>query len=143
MKNLDTIVETMTNQHRLLQKDLRGALELSKQGRKVSSEIEKGLKQFVIDLQEHLHLENEVFYPTLLENMKKNGADTTSTQEFINEMKAIGVVVGAFLEKYAESGAIESQFENFKTELGNIANALTLRIEAEELGVYCYWDIYK
>lgn len=143
MENLDNIVERMTSQHRLLQQDLIGALELSKQGVAMSEEIENGLKRFVIDLQEHLHLENEVFYPTLLGNMKRNGADTTSTQSFIDEMKAIGVVVGAFLEKYADSGVIESQFESFKTELESIANALTLRIEAEELGVYCYWDIYK
>jgi len=143
MENLDNIVERMTRQHRVLQKDLEEALELSKRASPTFQEIENKLGQFLNHLQDHLHLENDIFYPNLLENMKRAGVNTVQTQVFIEEMKEIGETIGVFLKKYTENGVIKSQFENFKKELVTIINELTLRIEAEEMGVYFYWGIYK
>ena len=64
--NLDNIIEVMVAQHRVLQKDLGTALELSKEQITNFSVINDGLLKFSIDLPEHLQLENDIFYPELL-----------------------------------------------------------------------------
>lgn len=92
------------------------------------------------DLMEHLELENNTFYPILLENMRKNGQDTTKTELFIAEMKDIEKEVLPFLDKYNSTQKIEENFENFKEEFRNISEALMLRVESENTGVYTYLD---
>ena len=141
--NLDNIIEVMVAQHRVLQKDLGTALELSKEQITNFSVINDGLLKFSIDLPEHLQLENDIFYPELLNRMKNKGVDTSKTQEFINQMIEIGVAVSAFLVKYKDAQSINGQFESFKKEIPSMVSALNLRIESEESGVYDYWEIYK
>lgn len=143
MENLENIIENLTAQHRLLQKDLGKVLDLSKEENPNAVEIDIGLRQFTTDLQEHLHLENDIFYTELLKRMRDKGVDTTKTEDFISQMKEIGVVVMGFLTKYKDTENIKGRFEDFKNELGNIISALNLRIESEESGVYGYWSIYQ
>ncbi len=143
MENLDNIIERMVQQHRNLQKDIGIALVLSKNEEIKANEINAYLKQFSLDLKEHLNLENGIFYPKLIDAMKSKGIDTLKTEDFINQMKEIGVVVTAFLEKYTEISNIEKDLSIFIKELENIISVLNLRIESEEDGVYSYWGMYK
>ncbi|MCX6757107.1 MAG: hemerythrin domain-containing protein [Candidatus Nomurabacteria bacterium] len=133
----------MMQQHRNLQKDIGIALVLSKNEEIKANEINAYLKQFSLDLKEHLNLENGIFYPKLIDAMKSKGIDTLKTEDFINQMKEIGVVVTVFLEKYTEISNIEKDLSIFIKELENIISVLNLRIESEEEGVYSYWGMYK
>lgn len=143
MENRDNIIERMIEQHRTLQKDLGGAFDLLKNERVNVIEVNNYLKKFSLDLEGHLSLENGIFYPELLTMMKNKGIDTSKTEDFINQMREIGVVVTSFLEKYKEVSSIENELSDFKNELENIISVLNLRIESEEDGVYSYWEMYK
>jgi iron-sulfur cluster repair protein YtfE (RIC family) len=140
---MENIIETMINQHRILQKDLGLAFELSNNENSNYLEINNYLNKFKIDLSEHLNIENGIFYPELIIRMKNNKIDTVKTEEFISEMKKIGGSISNFLEKYNNACKIEEEFENFKIELKDIIFILNMRIESEESGVYFYWDLYK
>ena len=54
-------------------------------------------------------------------------------------MKNIEKVVIVFLEKYKDAKSIKEKISDFKKEFPEIGNALFLRIELEEDGVYNYW----
>ncbi len=133
----------MKDQHKLLQVDLVGALNVAKSENTNTSAISQDLNKFNSDLSDHLSLENDMFYPELLNRMKDKGLDVSKTEIFINQMKDIGVEVVAFLEKYNNVPSIDGQLEDFKKELTNIISILNLRIESEESGVYLYWELYK
>ena len=140
MENTKNIIETLIAQHRVLQNDLGGALELSEIENPNISEIDSCLKKFLLDLPEHLSLENETFYPELLTQMENKKMDTSKTKAFIEEMNVIGVAVIAFTDKYKNESLIKDQFNDFKKELVNIISVLNTRIESEESGVYLYWN---
>lgn len=143
MEPFDTIIETMKDQHRVLQDDLSDALKAAKSVTPDERGIEGRLVSFSLHLMEHLHLENDIFYPELLKRMQKSGADTSNTEDFIYQMNEIGATVMAFLEKYRKAPGSESGLETFRKELSGIISALNLRIESEEVGVYGYWELYK
>lgn len=143
MYEINNIIEKMKDQHKLLQVDLVGALNVAKGENPNISEMSQGLKKFNDDLSDHLSLENDTFYPELLKRMKDKGLDISKTEIFINQMKDIGVQVITFLEKYSVVSSIDTQLEDFKRELTNIISILNLRIESEESGVYLYWESYK
>jgi len=143
MDNLENIIETMIRQHRTLQKDLGVAVDLANEGIPNTETIDITLKQFLADLSEHLQLEGGIFYPELLKKMKASGVETIKTEDFINQMKAIGEVVMTFLNKYNTADKIKDGIESFRKELVNIVSALNMRIELEEGGVYSYWEMYK
>lgn len=142
MEEINDIVNKMISQHRILQKDINDALDLSKNENVDILKISVDLKQFFVDLQEHLHLENEIFYPELLKKMESKGLDTSKTKDFINQMKNIGIVVITFLDKYRDVSSIENHMNDFKKEISDIVGVLNLRIQSEETGVYGYWDMY-
>jgi len=137
MLDKKNLISTMISQHRVLQKDLGAEVELSE-----SEELHNGLEQFTKDLVEHLGLENETFYPELLKGMKEKEQDTTKTELFIGEMKEIEKAVHAFLDKYNSAENIQKDVAEFKQELSGIVDALNLRIESEESGVYSYWGLF-
>lgn len=141
MEDLNNIVDILILQHRNLQKDLGIAVDLL-HGDKFE-EIDASLRKFTADLQEHLQLENNVFYFELLKKMKEHGVDTGSTEKFIAEMNVIGNAVMSFLGKYDSAESIKNLLSDFKIELPDIITALNLRIESEESGVYSYWELYK
>lgn len=134
------IVLRLVGQHRTLQSDLGiVAKELAKT--QISATvISKALKTFTSDLGEHLRLENDYFYVELLKKMEAKGDDTENTKKFINEMAVIGEAVKAFLNKYKEEAEIETGIGEFGSDFGSIVETLNIRIEAEESGVYMYWE---
>lgn len=143
MVDKKNIVSTMVEQHRNLLKEVTTLSDLLKSNETPSAEeILKGLNQFQQDLAKHLKLENGVFYVELLKDMKAKGQDTIKTQQFIDEMKGIEKVVYAFLEKFSDAKSIEGNPEGFKKEFAGIGEALALRIESEEAGVFSYWVLF-
>jgi len=134
------IVLRLVGQHRLLQSDLGVvAKELAKSHSSVIV-ISAALKTFASDLSEHLKLENDYFYVELLKKMEAKGDDTENTKKFISEMAIIGEAVKAFLAKYNEEAQIETGITEFESDFGSIVETLNIRIEAEESGVYMYWE---
>jgi len=117
----NNIISTMIVQHRQLQKQITQAIELSKQDKSKAQEILTILQQFKKNLIEHLKLENETFYVQLLQKMKD-----------------IEKTVAGFLGKYNNTEAISNSFAEFAQQVAQVAQALTLRIESEESGVYSY-----
>jgi regulator of sigma D len=139
----ENLVTTMIQQHRGLQADVGAIVALYNGNDDVKAEaIFDGVNKFKTDLVEHLKLENESFYVELLEKMKQAKQDTAKTETFIAEMKDIEKVVYAFLEKFSTADSINNNFLEFKSEFNGIKEALTLRIEAEESGVYSYWGLF-
>ena len=135
----DNIVETLTYQHRQLQTDLGKISELFLKPDQNVVDISSLLKQFSLDLVQHLHIENEVFYVELLRKMKEKGKDTAKTELFISEMDKIGKAVMMFLGSYDSEEKIKNALDVFKNDLSSITETLNLRIESEEEGVYTYW----
>jgi len=130
------LIETLTKQHRKLQKDLTSALEKSNDISNKKDEILIELTTFKTDLLEHLELENGTFYPAYLEKKKELGESIQSTEEFINKMSEIGEKVFAFLNKYSTTETIKENPTNFTNELSTITATLNTRVETEEEGVY-------
>lgn len=137
-----TLITRMIQQHRNLQKEIELVVELVAKETVDTVKVVETLTQFGIDLAEHLTLENEKFYPELLEGMKAKGQNTTKTKMFIAEMTNIEKVVTEFLTGYRDEKSVSEKLENLKTELSEIVEALVLRIESEEAGVYSYWGLF-
>ena len=135
MKN---IVSTLIEQHKVLKQEITMVLDIASQGNPDFEKIIQGLEKFKQDLVEHLDLENNVFYVQLLKKMKANSQNTDQTEQFIAEMKNIEKIVLAFLEKFDQL-TIKEKIDEFRKELAEIIDALVLRIESEESGVYMYW----
>ncbi|MBT4849306.1 hemerythrin domain-containing protein [Candidatus Parcubacteria bacterium] len=138
-----TIITILIGQHRALQKDLGTISGLVFSEEQIDfKNIIHLLQEFTKDLLGHLKLENETFYPELLDSMKAKNQDIVKTELFIAEMKTIEVAVTTFLEKYKEASDIEEKLAEFKKEFPNIIETLNLRIESEEVGVYSYWGLF-
>jgi len=134
------IVETLISQHKMLRESLH---ELEKQVGAVnpdSSFLVDQIDKFKHLLVEHLRLENNVFYPALLEDMKDREMKTSDTEKFIEKMKDIEKKIEPFFEKYKAEQDIAKDFKLFTYELNEMAVILLLRISAEEDGVYLYWN---
>ncbi len=140
MVNKKEIVSTMISQHRELQEKLGSIFEESKKEKTNSGKILDELGQFKDSLLKHLKLEDSIFYVELLKEMRKKSQGTTDTESFIKEMDGIKKVVVAFLEKYSNEASIKEGKSEFSEELSKIIDALNLRIESEEPGVYDYWQ---
>ena len=134
------MIETMISQHRNLLTDLSPIIEMVNNNSLDGEKITTGLKKFHTDLYEHLKLENETFTVELLKAMQTKGQVTTKTEEFISQMTEIGNAVIAFLGKFDNADKINNPNNNFSSEFLSIVDTLKLRVEAEETGVYTYWQ---
>lgn len=143
MDQTSDLIETLIGQHRKLQKELADILEMLKNEEKNAEIVKSMLEQFSSDLEKHLELEKDTFYPELLRRMEAKGGDTSTMKEFINQMEEIGVTVRAFVEGYKNLLLDDGQFDTFKKELKRVILLQNLRIETEESGVYGYWKLYE
>ena len=103
-----------------------------------SSAIFDSISKFKIDLKTHLDLEDNIFYPEILEFFAEKGLNSSNVQEFINSMKAIAVIVLGFFEKYSDKDKIEVSAEKFGSDFQLIKEKIEMRMSAEEDGVYLY-----
>ena len=137
VENKKQLVDTLISQHRKIQKDLAEVLATAQ-----SSESSKGnrvlehISTFNTDLNTHLILENNTFYPEYLATLSAAGQDPTSTKKFIAEMIQIGEQVSAFFNTYSTAHIIDTATPVFISELTTIIRVLNMRIETEEEGVY-------
>lgn len=99
------------------------------------------LKSFQDVLTVHLKLEDEEFYPQIIETLEKKRVDTKSIREFIAKMKEIGGEVYHFLEQYDAIQKVEADFIQFQKNFDHIEGLLLLRISTEEESVYLYWEL--
>jgi len=135
--NPQDLISTLKAQHRSLKAELALALSNLESGEE--DKIPSNLAKFKNDLEEHLKLENVEFYPDYLNKKAKRRESLTSTKEFIYQMEVIGKAVMSFIDKYTIPGAIDAHLLDFTDELSKITQALNVRIETEEEGVF---DIY-
>jgi len=137
--NTENLISTMLEQHRELQKNIGLALSFSLKSGNNAAEIFQALAVFKNNLDAHLRLENDIFYVDLLKKMKEKKLDTSKTELFIQEMVKIYGVIVSFLNDYASADVIKNRIGEFRKILPDIIDALNLRIESEESGVYNYW----
>lgn len=133
MINRQELVATLEKQHRGLQADLTQAMQNAEKS--LLSEVVETLGKFKDDLDAHLDLENNTFYPDYLALTKAN----EKVKKFIDEMIVIGEEITAFLNQYDQPEKISASGDKFIPELERITETLNLRIEMEEEGLY---DIY-
>ncbi len=137
--NREKIITTLTAQHRILEKILN-TIDIFLKAKKINfSAIASELGHFEKDITEHLQLENEVFYPELLKDMKRKRQNTYNTEQFILEMENIEVIMISFFKKYENSCGIKDNVDIFRREFSDIVEILAVRIESEEEGIYVYW----
>lgn len=139
--NMQNLIELLTEQHRGLEKKLYNIKGLAGDSMPNCGSIARGLVEFRVILAIHLELENSSFYPELLKKFEKSEFELNNTKRFIEEMKLIGRKVEDFLSLYRTGEAISENMANFKKELDEIINTLSLRITSEEDGVFLYWSL--
>lgn len=135
----DNLIQTLLNQHIILRKEMANIKDESEKDLPAGAVIIEYISKFKTELVDHLNLENSVFYPKLLEQMKKQDLDITDTVKFIDKMKIIEKKVDGSLEKYSDAMSIEKNLANFKFDLNDMISTLMIRIDAEERGPYLYW----
>lgn len=136
----NNLVDILIKQHNELRREIAVIKEESQKDAPVFSALSVGLEQFGKLLAGHLNLENNVFYPKLLEKLESKGLNTADTRKFIDEMKEIGKQINGFLGKYGSAEQIEKNFNSFKPDLNEMIAVLLIRIYSEENGVYLYWE---
>jgi hypothetical protein len=134
------LIATMLAQHAGLQEQLGVIVDLLKAEKIDYEAISAGLHAFGKDLDAHLRLEDNAFYPELLKDMEENGEETEFTKEFIAAMMDIEKLVIAFLEAYNTPEKIEKNRTAFEKDFYEKLDALAMRIESEEQGIYRHWD---
>ena len=136
------LISKLKYQHRVLLEDLSLASGESGEKNGPGSKVILGaLEKFKKDLEGHLEFENDVFYAELLKEMERDGYDTSKTKMFILEMRGIEKDIRSFLEKYRNEADIGDNISEFRKDLLAMTEAVKLRIESEESGVFRYWDI--
>ncbi len=135
----ENLVAILKEQHAVLKKEM---INLKKEAEKETPDIMTiagFLNNFKNSLLEHLALEDNVFYPQLIDKFKKQNLNTDSIAVFIEEMKVIGKKVWVFLDEYKNTDNIKNNLPDFKSSLYHIISTLLIRIESEEERVYLYW----
>ncbi len=141
---MEKIVKTLVSQHNELRVLLRQIEEDALRSKDGDSLVEAH-GTFLKKLEEHLLLEDECFYPKILEGMKQKNVSSEQidkTKMFIKKMKDIEVEVIRFFDAYKTSEAIRESKDSYLRELKDIMATLIMRIEAEEDGVYIMWDFF-
>lgn len=125
-----SLIDTLIKQHRNLQ------IELTKAAQANPSEAKMLLKQFKINFDQHLELENGTFYPEILKTMREKHMSTGGTQRFMVLMLEITKTVQDFLDKYPDANTINQNLAGFQKELESVIRVLNIRIESEEERVF-------
>lgn len=135
----DNLVTTLKKQHQELQGILAGVKKKFNGSAPDGPEILSRLANFKQALGKHLKLENDTFYPELLEKIKARGLDVASIEIFIAEMKKLEKEISDFLKKYNSPKAIRNDPGRFRSEFDFITSSMIMRITSEEDGVFLYW----
>lgn len=137
------LTQILTKQHNELRAIVARMNKNTLENQESIQSILKDQDEFKKVLENHLDLENKTFYPDLirlLESKKMSTEKIEDTKKFIAEMKDIEIDVYKFLSEYSSTENIESKKENYKHDLNNMVQALAVRVETEEEGVYTIWE---
>ena len=142
---MEKMVEVLVFQHNELRTLLR---QIEQQAVQLSdySELMTLHGTFLKKLEGHLSLENDFFYPKILEGMKQKHVSEDQiekTQAFIGKMKDIEVQVLGFFDAYGTAESVASKKEEYLRDLKTMISAILVRIETEEEGIYIMWDFFK
>jgi regulator of sigma D len=141
---MEKIVETLVSQHTELQV-LLGEIEQKATCASDCAEIVTLHELFLKKLEGHLSLEDEFFYPKILEGMRRKNIaseQVDKTKLFINKMKDIEMQVVQFFDTYKTEESIQEKKEAYLRELKDIMTILIMRIETEEDSIYIMWDFF-
>lgn len=136
----ENIIDVLISQHNELRRETAGIKAESQKDAPNFSAILVNLEEFKKSLVAHLNLENNVFYPKLLQKLESRGFDTRETRKFIDEMKEIEKQIRGFIGKYDSAEKVEKNLASFKPDLNEAIAVLFIRIYSEENGVYLYWE---
>ena len=133
----ETLVQKLQEQHKQID------LILNSLSKEINSEnvdavyVFDNLQKFNNILTEHLKLEDENFYPKLLETLEEKKENTDEIKEFIEQMDRIVKQVKSFLNFYDSVDMIK-QADNtiMQFEFEEMMNDLETRINVENLFVY-------
>ncbi len=139
------IIEVLKKQHIEIEKilqDIERELETSE---KINADlIHQELEKFKKIVQEHISIEDNEFYPSLLQKMEELKEDTTEIKNFIERINIILENVYNFLNNYGTVEKIkESEINIFKASFIRMMSRIEIRINAEELFVYNKWTKIK
>lgn len=139
----ENIINILLSQHIGIKNHLSEIKEETEKNQPLAETVFNGLTEFKNLLAQHLDLENNVFYPQLLEKMEKRGIDIKETVKFIEAMKSIEKKIENFMKKYASVENIRNNIRNFKIDLSNISSILILRMTNEETEVFHSFPLFN
>lgn len=133
MRNtLDEIKKSLVEQHIVIQDDMEKIAEMINSGWKINADAVYGLLvKLNKDLNEHLQLENQQFYPEIIKQ-NINDEKIEKLKEFFRNMTIMEKTIDKFLKKYSAGEKIKSSLPDFKKEFDEIKETLDLRINLEE-----------
>jgi len=137
------ITQKLKKQHKAIIDSLREIDRLTNNTTGNADKIHSKLKDCVTYIKKHLQVEDSEFYPIFLKKMEERDIDTKETHAFISGMNGIADFVLGFFDKYYSARSITENESQFKNDFLGIVSILGSRIEAEENGVYEYWNTIK
>ncbi len=141
----ENIVKILKAQHVEIEKILHLIDNYLEENKDIDSVfVHEHLLKFGEILMEHVTIEDNEFYPDLIEKMKKAHEETGDIYNFIARMNAILDYVYGFLEKYNSPEKIMTEHrDSFRALYIRMMSRLEIRINVEELFVYNKWTKLK
>ncbi len=130
------LIDELISQHNNLKKELGKIKNEAVKDAPDFTVLFGGLKKFKKNLNEHVDLENDTFYPQILEKFKDKPTETEYIEKFISDMDELAKEINDFIDKYTYKLKVEKKFEEFKRELDFIISSLQIRVTSEEKGVF-------
>lgn len=140
------IIQMMKSQHRGIERFLENIDSDLKAHEYLSEEfLVDEIKKLRAILDQHIELEDNNFYPSLLNKMNEVGEDQTEVLNFIEKIDAILENTYDFLDNYNTAEKIhEAGKDKFRSDFIEVSTKLEIRINVEELSIYQKWaDINK
>ena len=136
LNSSEEIKKSLTEQHRDIKADMEEISSLIKSENEFDAvKVRSLLIKFNDDLNKHLELENQQFYPEVIKQM--NGvADAEKMKNFFNDMSIMERAVYKLLQKYSSTEKIKEMWQDFKKEFEEIKAVLSLRMDLEEKNVF-------
>ena len=130
---MDSTLQTLTGQHRAVQRRVRGISDAVARGD--TTTLEAALRGLYADLLEHLRLEDAQLYPELVRLAQLGGREdlVTLAESFASSMVTITLALTRFLEHQL---ARPPQIELFREPWERTARMLSARIVMEETSLY-------
>ena len=136
INSTEEIKKSLIEQHRILQADMEEISTLLKSKNDFNAEkTHEALLKFNDDLNKHLELENQRFYPEAIKQMR-GVADAEKMKSFFHDMSIMERAVYKLLQKYSSAEKIKESPQEFKKEFEDIKDVLSLRMELEEARVF-------